>query len=189
MKLRYPFDPMKSLEAMCYIVDRLGVVEKVKLTKLMYLAERDHLISHGRPLTGDVLKAMKYGPVPSGAMDILDWGPVMKLPVEDHLQIVGYSMSLKRRMDHSRLGPSEREVLQRVIHDHGGKGQWQLVNETHEYPEYKAVWQGEGAELIPYELILEQYAAPQNRVWGRPVIPATALPHMSNPFDDAETDL
>jgi uncharacterized phage-associated protein len=189
MPLAFVFNPLKSLEAMCYLVARLGVVEKVKLMKLVYLAERNHLLQYGRPLSGDVLKALPYGPVASGALDLLNWGSFAGAPVVEHLQLVGYEISLKRRVEHKQLEPSERDVLHRVLQEHGDKPQWMLVKETHEYPEYQVVWAGEGAQVIPYEIILEQYCGPERRLMGAPLVPAGALGHMLSPFDESEPDL
>src|SRR5690606_40518414 len=36
-----------------------------KLMKLMYFADRDHLVKYGFPITGDMYIKLPYGPVPS----------------------------------------------------------------------------------------------------------------------------
>lgn len=44
-------------------------VKYIKLMKLMYLAEREFLLSHGSRLTGDELYSLPYGPVLSNTLD------------------------------------------------------------------------------------------------------------------------
>lgn len=61
----------KIIQAVCYILGRIGKANKLKLVKLLYLADKCHLVRYGRTITGDEYWAMDYGPVGSTAKDIL----------------------------------------------------------------------------------------------------------------------
>jgi len=45
---------------------------KLKLLKLLYLAERDYLLRYGYPVTGDKLVSKRYGPVLSQTLNLLN---------------------------------------------------------------------------------------------------------------------
>lgn len=64
------FDANKSLQAVLYVVNRLKRRDFHKIFKVLYFADRAHLIKYGRPITGDTYIAMEYGPVPSMIYDI-----------------------------------------------------------------------------------------------------------------------
>lgn len=64
------FDANKSLQAVLYVVNRLKRRDFHKIFKVLYFADRTHLIKYGRPITGDTYIAMEYGPVPSMIYDM-----------------------------------------------------------------------------------------------------------------------
>src|SRR5580693_8314582 len=72
MSLAYQFNLEKAVQAMAFFVDQLAPVDKIKLVKLIYLADRDHFIHVGTPITGDRQVAMPYGPVPSATLDAIN---------------------------------------------------------------------------------------------------------------------
>ncbi len=46
-------------------------MDRIRLLKLLYIADRELLAEVGRPMTGDIPVAMKYGPVPSRVYDLI----------------------------------------------------------------------------------------------------------------------
>ena len=44
----------------------------MKLVKLLYLADRYHLVRHGTPVLGDRYYRLPWGPVPSRSLDVLE---------------------------------------------------------------------------------------------------------------------
>lgn len=69
--LKFRFDEEKALEALCFVAERWPGVTPFYLSKTLYRAEREHLNLYGRPIFGDTYIAMKNGPVPSAAYDVL----------------------------------------------------------------------------------------------------------------------
>ena len=61
----------KIVQAVCYMLGRIGRADKLKLVKLLFLADKCHLIRYGRTITGDEYWAMGYGPVGSATKDVL----------------------------------------------------------------------------------------------------------------------
>ena len=64
------FNTEKSLNAVLYIVSKLQRKDFHKVFKILYFADREHLILYGRPITSDKYIAMDDGPVPSNIYDI-----------------------------------------------------------------------------------------------------------------------
>jgi uncharacterized phage-associated protein len=193
VQIEFPFNLEKALGAMVYLVDRLGSVDKVKLTKLMYIADRNHFIQHGHPITGSHQKAMDYGPVPSECLDALDgelWpNPDAALP---YLHIDDNSVTARDKSVVQALEESERAALDQVLRSFGSADKWALVQHTHSFPEYQTVYAGckRTSRLIPYELLLQLYGGENGFRHGRPVISEATLAHMVCPIPaGADADL
>jgi uncharacterized phage-associated protein len=68
------FDQRKALHAMLFVVTRLPTPANVyNVLKCLYYADRKHLQEYGRQIYGDTFYALEYGPVPSGAYDIVKY--------------------------------------------------------------------------------------------------------------------
>ena len=65
--LCFAYDGAKGLEAIVYLASKWPDIDAFHASKAMFFAEEEHLNRYGRPITGDTLIAMPYGPVP-GAM-------------------------------------------------------------------------------------------------------------------------
>lgn len=190
MQIRFPFNQGKAIQAMAYLVDRLGAVDKVKLTKLLYLADRNHFLLVGRPITGDSLVAMPHGPVPSLSLGTLNgeaW-PDMQAAYE-YLDVHGNEVRVKTQPLVDQLEQNEREALDAVLQQYGHLNTWQLVEQTHQLPEFQEVYVDQTSAPIPYELILKHYKAEAGFRHNRPVISSNTAAAMFCPFPTDEHDL
>lgn len=59
------FDRDKALEVILYIANTLSTPTLHSVSKILYLADKQHLQDFGRLICGDQYIAMEYGPVPS----------------------------------------------------------------------------------------------------------------------------
>ena len=74
MKMILEFDYKKATQAINYFTKKEGgQIEKLKLIKLVYLADRFHLRKYGRPIMNDTYLAMPLGPVGSSVKDIAEF--------------------------------------------------------------------------------------------------------------------
>ena len=71
-RLFFPFDPEKMTEALAYFGER-GVrgLTMLKALKLLYLADRDHLVKYSRPIVGGRYVLLQLGPVGLETYDIV----------------------------------------------------------------------------------------------------------------------
>lgn len=65
------FDRSKAIETVLYVARRAPIPDRFHICKIIYFADKYHLANYGRFLFGDHYVAMKNGPVPSGAYDII----------------------------------------------------------------------------------------------------------------------
>jgi hypothetical protein len=61
----------KLLAPCLYVLQKMGKLTKHHLSKVLYVADKDHIATYGRTLTGDVYVAMENGPVPSRLYDFI----------------------------------------------------------------------------------------------------------------------
>ena len=52
-RIAFEFDVEKFVNASVYLVERCPEVTKMKLAKLLYFADKEHLLAYGRTITGD----------------------------------------------------------------------------------------------------------------------------------------
>jgi len=143
-----------------FLRKQTGRMRHLKLMKLMYLADRQALEEHGRPLTGDQVVAMPHGPVLSKTLEYINGCA----PSSDD----GWEAWISDRENHEvalrerkpggdqldELSPAEVEILEIVWKRFGHMNQWQLRDHTHDHcPEWE---DPEGSSKpIPYQRIFE----------------------------------
>src|ERR1700722_19031601 len=68
--LTFEFSIDKLVQAIAYF-SNAGIrdLTKLKVAKLLYFADKEHLLHHGRPILGDDYWCMDFGPVPSFALN------------------------------------------------------------------------------------------------------------------------
>jgi len=189
MKIAFRFNPDKSVQVMAYFLSRLGPTDKVKLMKLLYIADRNHFIQYGYPLTGSRQVAMDYGPLPSECLNLVDGGyqPDPGLPFRV-LTVKDATVSLVTKTPKTDgITKEELATLNKVVEGFGSAGTWDLKKHTHKFPEYERVYEVGTSKTITYELLQEVY----NRLsYGRPVVKEAALPHLQFSFKaNSDADL
>lgn len=132
------------IEAIYYLLKKLGRADKIKIVKLLYLADKFHLIRYGRTVTNDDYYAMPYGPVGTTIKDILsfdpDWTPPKAYKYLTHLiEKEGYNYKPQKSakdIEFEMLSDSDKEALDFVINKFGKMNKWDLQKYTHKYPEW-----------------------------------------------------
>ena len=138
-----------TIEALYYILKKIGKADKLKLIKLMYLSDKYHLLYFGRTITNDDYYAMHYGPVGTTAKDILSFDP--SLPEEESFiskeekdyflnlieKVENYNFKAKEKdIPFNMLSETDKEALDFVIKKFGNMSSSELVELTHKYPEW-----------------------------------------------------
>jgi len=197
--MQFQFEQDKAIQAMGFIVGRLKSVNKVKLMKLVYLADKTHFLRAGYPITGDRQRALPYGPVPSGTLDVLN-GNIWPDPEAAYkfLHVDDNTVTLRHDPGLDRLSAEEVATLDQVLQLYGKDAPWGpggLVEQTHDLPEYQeafagAVQRGAKSAPIPYESILKHAGDESHYRLNRPVASSATVPHLLCPLNaGADADL
>ena len=152
MKLRYRLERATQAAAHLLLL-RGGRMSYMKLLKLMYLADRDALLRHGRPITYDRYVSMDHGPVLSQTYNLIVAEESPEQPSSYWRQLISepdrYEVQLLTTTPPtSDLSPAQLEILDRVFGEFGAKGRWEVVDFVHTLPE----WEDPHGSSIPIAL-------------------------------------
>jgi len=143
MKMLLEFDYKKATQAINYLTKKEGgQIDKLKLIKLVYLADRYHLRRYGRPMINDAYFAMPLGPVGSFVKDIAEFSDFLDVSERDYAGVYlargGSANTLVSRadVDTGVFSKSELEALDFAYTEFGEQTASSLVNVTHRYPEW-----------------------------------------------------
>ncbi|TFH27034.1 MAG: DUF4065 domain-containing protein, partial [Promethearchaeota archaeon] len=133
------------IEGLCYILSRLHRLDKIHLVKLMYLADKYHLMNYGRTISGDDFIALPHGPAGSRTMDVLEFdgyilGEYADKATELLVQGEGYEYLPGKKCSTDQLemlSISDIESLDFAIDNFGTMDKWDVVHYTHSLPEWK----------------------------------------------------
>ena len=150
-QLVFDFEAAKLAQALAFLATSVRDLSKLKAAKLLYFADKQHLLQHGRPIIGNRYHCLDCGPVPAVSLNIIN---DLISPVR--IRIAGKEFK-SPMLD--ALTASERDVLSDVVKTYGKLTAGKLVTLTHcEYPWRRSNAnraQGSSVE-IPWEYFFEE---------------------------------
>ncbi len=155
--ITFDFRPEKFANSVAYLVSLRPGLTKKQLCKLLYLADKEHLLKYGRTITGDRYYALEQGPIPTKGLDAMNLKGD-KRNIEALLKfgrLSGWVFCLSQQPDLKPLSRSDIEVLNQISDQFGGSPAWQLEKITHEEAAYKKA-QPNGP--MSFELFFEGHA-------------------------------
>ena len=157
--MRFPFDEEKATQVAGYLLKLSGgTVEYLMLIKLMYLADKEMLVKHGKTLTGDELVSMEHGPVLSHIYNLIKDGSFAYPDDSEwfaHIERSGqYKVNLTSDPGTEALSAFEIGVLDKVFKQYGKMNRFELVKLLHDIlPEWNSEV-GKSSSPIEPETIL-----------------------------------
>jgi uncharacterized phage-associated protein len=172
--IKFEFNLDKLIHAIAFF-SRNGIddLTKLKVAKMLYFADKKHLLEFGRPIIGDVYFCMEFGPVPSFALnemneainrsevvsDCSDYNKISEvLRVKKPFWSRYYHFEAKQPFDRRVFAASELSVLDFVAREYGRRSAKQLVDLSHNEPTWRIANESRspsGRTPIPYELFFE----------------------------------
>lgn len=152
----FTLDKEKSTAALLYIIQRVGgALDMYSLLKTLYFAESKHLVEYGRPITGDRMVAMKYGPVPSTSYDSVKPNTIdaKNFSTEDTI------ITAKQAPNMDCLSESDIECLDQSIAENSGLSFGKLKSKSHDAAYDWAIKNAGENSTIPYEEIAKAFGA------------------------------
>lgn len=114
--MNFKIDRSKAINTMLFIIRSLGErgIEAGihKVMKLMYFADRKHLVDFGSPISGDTYQKMTYGPVPSFTNNVANDN------MDSHKGIIsknGWVLTANKAPDMDDLSESEVECIENSL--------------------------------------------------------------------------
>ena len=140
-RITFIFDALKFANATAYLAGRCADLTKMKLSKLLFFADKAHLLWYGRPVIGDRYIKMEYGPVPSSAYNLIkrdDRATAEDQEVFDHFLLVdGNDIKAKLPPDLNYLSETDVEALDFVLDKYGHLTPAQLSKLSHNDPAWR----------------------------------------------------
>ncbi len=129
------YDTAKAAQATAYFALKSGgVINILKVTKLLYLAEREFMARYDSPMFYDELFSLPEGPVPSSTLDLLkgvakdeEWDRFMG-------QKHGYDVRVRKGVDFDdldSLSKADTSILDYLWKKFGHMSQFRLRDWTH----------------------------------------------------------
>jgi uncharacterized phage-associated protein len=146
MAVRFTIDWEKSLAALVYLSSKgLPEFDKYKACKLIFLADKYHLVQHARPITGDFYFAVAYGPIPTVILDRIkkfESGEDAELAsvLEQDKRFANPHFRAKVETNFSALSQSDIIALDKIAELFGQKNFAELKAITHAMPAYSKAW-------------------------------------------------
>jgi uncharacterized phage-associated protein len=135
----------------------------LRLLKLLYIADRESLRETGRPIIGTRPVAMGYGPVHSEVLDLVRGAHWDEPTWAEFIRKDGYGVELQKDPGVLSLSRYEIAMLTRMAEQHRDTDDWQLVEKTHGFDEWKRNYQEGTSAPIPLEHIIEAVGRAEER--------------------------
>lgn len=183
--LTFEFSLEKLVQAIAYF-SKEGVPDltKLKIAKLLYFADKEHLLEHGRPIIGDVYWCMDYGPVPSFALNEMSAAlSGSEVPGAADANLFSRVLHVKKffrtypvfearegAYDPAAFSESEQQALRYTKNTYGHRTAAELVELTHREPTWIIPNNGRTAgsrSLITYDLFFEGAPEKARRFLGK----------------------
>lgn len=145
--IKFEYDVDKVREALVYLASHSAGLDKYKACKLLFLADKYHLVRYGRTITGDTYYAMPHGPAPTKILDLLT------LIIDHSARIPEFAdvLTVNRSFQHPRLeadalpewdnlSKSDREALDKTLRRFDKAPPYTLKLLTHDMAAYKNAW-------------------------------------------------
>lgn len=138
-------ETFKIIETIYCILKKIKIADTIKIIKLVYLADKYHLVRYGRTITKDDYYAMEYGPVGSTVKDVLNFNSISLSTAEykyashllDKIDNVTFKVNeVVKDVELNMLSETDKEAIDFVVEKFGNVSQWELSEYTHKYPEW-----------------------------------------------------
>jgi len=137
--IKYRFNRTKAIQATAVLLRRAGPARTenyLKIMKILYYADRESLAKTGRPITGDEVYAMRWGPVLSQTLDLIRDRTYGTEEWLRHIATENNNIRLIEDPGNAELCQFEIDLLHELWDKYKDVDPFDLAEETHDLPEY-----------------------------------------------------
>jgi uncharacterized phage-associated protein len=155
--MHFPFDIKKAIAATALLITehKSRHLKRLRLQKLLYIAEKESLRLAGSPIVGDALSAMKHGPVLSHTLNLMR-GNEIDAEWSMYFATKGHDLILLQNPGVDELSHFEVATLKQAARKHLTHTVWTIRDLTHEFPEWKSHYIEGTSRPIPLTDILRE---------------------------------
>ncbi len=156
MHMEFIFDSLKTTQAAGVLLSlEKRVMDRMRLLKLLYIADRELLAARGRTLTGDRAVAMNYGPVLSQTYNLTEGNEDSPEDWDKHIRSVGDQLVLMGDPGRGELSRREVDKLNELTERFRNITTEGLSALTHEYSEWLKNFVPDSSMPIPWVDVLK----------------------------------
>lgn len=145
----------KKIQAAGVILRDRGPTDRLRLLKLLYIADREALKQRGVPILGGLMVAMKHGPLHSEVYDLIRGSHASEAEWSACFQSQGNTITMIHDPGRMDLSPFEIDLLNSVTDRYQDVDTWELSELTHEFQEWVQSFQKGTSRPIPSEQLLK----------------------------------
>jgi uncharacterized phage-associated protein len=134
-----PFDTTKVIQAAAALLktESSACMSRLRLLKLLYIADREYIQEKARPITGDSVVAMDNGPVLGSVYDMIKGRDAGAVDWQMFLVSNGILVQLKSDPGVGKLSRQEIAKLQDVAGRFRDQDDWDVAEYTHTFEEWQ----------------------------------------------------
>ncbi len=152
-------DVQKAIQAVGVLLRREGKkAGRLRLLKLLYIADRQSLRETGFPILASRVVAMKHGPVHSEVLDLINGNHSAEPIWSRYFRAAGRDVVLSEEPEVGELSRQEIERLNKVVDLHAHLGDWEVADITHGFREWVEKYPDPSEDTsreIPIELMID----------------------------------
>ena len=132
------FDLYKTIQAAAVLLKTTDGkrMSRLRLVKLLYIADRESIAETEVPITGDSVVAMKHGPVLSQTYNLIKGETFAAHDWERYFRSSGQDVELEVDPGFERLSRYDIRKLRTVAERFRDENEWDIVEHTHQFPEW-----------------------------------------------------
>ncbi len=150
----FRFSLQKKIQAAGVILRNRGHMDRLRLLKLLYIADRESLRERGTPIVGGLMVAMDHGPLHSEIYDLIKGSHAKEAEWSEYIESQGSTVVLRKDPGRLDLSPYEIDKLNEIAEQYQDVDTWALSTLTHDFEEWAGCIQPGTSRPIPPEKLL-----------------------------------
>jgi uncharacterized phage-associated protein len=153
MPIKFNINTQKAVESLLWVIKK-GESNIYNIMKILFAAEKYHLNTYGRPITGDKYIAMEYGTVPSWIFDATK----LERPCLGFIKVEN-TLTADREPDLNYFSESDIEALEKGFNEYAGKSFSEVLKKNHDEIAWKNAYEKRGSNNsadIDFEDMIEE---------------------------------
>lgn len=150
--IQFPYIKERAYNAILWLLHQHGgKLNRLKLMKLVFFVDLEHLSRYGRPVIGGHYVAMEHGPVASEMLNDINNTKYCKSdkPFECVSQ---YDVAAIGPVDEDHLSESDIEILREVNSKYGDMDKYAIRDLTHNFKSWRKNYPNDSSSHpLPYE--------------------------------------